>query len=69
MKRVSEYKFIILAALLIISLSAFSFVAYKKVRSFCTVTNECCKAPQTNQSGELLWDVLTHQFAQANVTK
>jgi len=48
---------------LIIAVSALSFLAYLKARSICT--EEYAHKAQTNNSNEMLWDVLPRQFVSA----
>ncbi|MFL5740056.1 MAG: hypothetical protein ACJ75B_07555 [Flavisolibacter sp.] len=67
MSKVVFNKWFILAALLLISLSAFSFVAYKKTRAICNSANECHKAPVQAEKGELIWDALSRQFSSVSV--
>jgi hypothetical protein len=64
MRKVFINKWFFLAAFLTISLSAFSFAAYKKTQSVCSSTKECCKqAPvESNQRSDMLWDVISRQF-------
>jgi len=64
MRKVFLNKWFLPAALLIISLSAFSFIAYKKTSSVCTVTRECSPKPEKEpvQRGEMMWDAVSRQF-------
>jgi hypothetical protein len=62
MKEVLKSKWFILATLLVISISAFSFVAYEKARNVCSTTKDCCHNAQPEANGEMLWEVLSHQF-------
>ena len=56
-------KWFFLAALLIIGLSAFSFIAYKKTRALCTATRQCCSKNAGSARDILFWDVLSGQFS------
>ena len=67
MKKVVFNKWFMLAFLLIISLSAFSFVAYKKTRAICTATKVCTGPAGTSGKGELLWDGLSGQFSSLSI--
>lgn len=63
MRKVILNKWFLLTALLTISLSAFSIVAYKKVREACTVTDNCSQSPSVPaEKGELLIDAVSKQF-------
>jgi hypothetical protein len=62
MKKVIKSRWFILAALLVISISALSFVAYKKAHAISLSPNNCCQKPQMNGSSEMLWDILSRQF-------
>jgi hypothetical protein len=62
MRKVFINKWFFLAASLTLSLSAFSFVAYKKTQPVCSVTQPCGTA-NPNKSTDLLWDVLSRQFS------
>jgi hypothetical protein len=64
MKKVFTSKIFLLATLLILLISAFSFVAYTKTRSVYTETKECCSKAEPG-SNEMLWDVLSRQFVSA----
>jgi hypothetical protein len=63
MRKVFLNKWFFLAALLTISLSAFSFVVYKQTRRVCTV-RECCQKPSAapGKKGEMPWDAVSEQF-------
>jgi hypothetical protein len=63
MKKVFINKWFLLAAFLTVSLSAFSFIAYKNSQ-ICTFTKECCqnKPTESNQRSDMLWDVISKQF-------
>jgi hypothetical protein len=63
MKKVVFDKWFMLAFLLIISLSAFSFVAYKKTRAICSATKVCKDPEGASEKGQLLWDGLSRQFS------
>jgi hypothetical protein len=64
MRKVFINKWFILAAFLTISLSAFSFVAFKKTQSVCTITEQCPRnATESGQKSDMLWDVISKQFA------
>jgi hypothetical protein len=63
MRKVFLNKWFILSALLTISLSAFSVVAYKKTTEICSTNSESCKKPaQKGGNATLIWDNLTRQF-------
>ncbi|HWJ26883.1 MAG TPA: hypothetical protein VNS32_10100 [Flavisolibacter sp.] len=62
MKKVIKSRWFILAALLVISISALSFVAYKKAHVISLSPNNCCQNLQMNSSSEMLWDILSRQF-------
>lgn len=64
MRKVILNKWFLLASLLTISLSAFSFIAYKKTTSVCNVPKRCCQKPaaQPAQKGEMIWDAVSRQF-------
>jgi hypothetical protein len=63
MRKVIFNKWFLLAALLTISLSAFSFVAYKKTEAVCAVAPDCCRrSMENNTKNELLWDIISRQF-------
>ncbi len=63
MRKVILNKWFLLTAVLTISLSAFSFIAYKKVRQACTVTDNCSEPPASPaEKGELLIDAVSRQF-------
>jgi len=61
MRKVFINKWFLFAATLTLSLSAFSFVAYKKVQPVCSVTQPCLTDPEKNT--DLFWDVLSRQFS------
>ena len=64
MRKVFLNKWFILSALLTISLSAFSVVAYKKTTALCQTNNERCeKQDQKDGNTEMLWDILSRQFS------
>jgi len=64
MRKVFLNKWFILSALLTISLSAFSVVAYKKTTEICPTNSESCKKPvQKGGNATLIWDNLTRQFS------
>jgi hypothetical protein len=44
------------------SISTFSFVAYKKAGTIYANSQESCKKAEANQPGEMLWDVIARQF-------
>ena len=62
MRKVFINKWFLFAATLTLSLSAFSFVAYKKVQPVCSVTQPC-GASSLNENTDLLWDVLSRQLS------
>ena len=63
MRKVVSNKWFLLSALLTISLSAFSFVAYKKARQVCDITENCQTTPaQPVEKGEMLIDAVSRQF-------
>lgn len=63
MRKVFINKWFFLAAFLTVSLSAFSFVAYKKARPVCSITRDCCqRSIENSPKNELLWDVISRQF-------
>jgi hypothetical protein len=63
MRKVFFNKWFFLALLLTLSLSAFSFYAYKKTSSVCTMTKECCRhSTKTPQQGEMIWDAFSRQL-------
>ena len=64
MRKVFFNKWFILSVLLTISLSAFSFIAYKKAQAVCPAANECCKKQvEDNKRGEMIWDAISRQFS------
>jgi hypothetical protein len=64
MRKVLLNKWFILSALLTISLSAFSVVAYRKTTEICPSNSESCKkAVQKGGNAVLIWDNLTRQFS------
>ena len=64
MRKVFLNKWFILSALLTISLSAFSVVAYKKTTEVCPSNAESCAKPfQKGGNATLIWDNLTRQFS------
>ena len=65
MRKVVRNKWFILAALLLVSLSAFSVVAFRETRQLCTMTH-CQEAPRT-EKGEMLWDILSRQFSSVSI--
>jgi hypothetical protein len=52
-------KWFLLAALLAISFTAFSVVAYKETRSICSSQ----RPDHFNEGGLMLWDMLSRQFS------
>ena len=63
MRKVLLNKWVILSAILTISLSAFSFVAYKKVRQVCAPAENCSQSPGKQAiDNELLIDAFSRQF-------
>ena len=66
MRKVFFNKWFFLAAFLTISLSALSFVAYEKTQAVCSAAGNCCQhtpSESNDQRTDLLWDVLSRQFA------
>jgi hypothetical protein len=64
MRKIFLNKWFILSALLTISLSGFSVVAYKKSTQICPTSSETCKKPvQKGGNAVLIWDNLTRQFS------
>lgn len=61
MRKVITPRIIIVAALLLLSLSAFSVLLYQRTQAICSEATECCQKPDSEQS-EMLWDVLSKQF-------
>jgi hypothetical protein len=61
MRRVFINKWFILASLLTISLSAFSFVAFQDVQknSLC---QQCRKPAGNTEKSDLLWDLIANQL-------
>jgi hypothetical protein len=63
MRKVFINKWFLLAATLTLSLSAASFISYKKAERVCTVSNEDSGVPGTASKGsEMLWEVISRQF-------
>ncbi|HEU4469459.1 MAG TPA: hypothetical protein VFR58_00120 [Flavisolibacter sp.] len=68
MRKVILNKWFFLALLLMVSLSAFSVIAYKEARSICNVTDETCgNSSRPADKGEMLWDVLSRQFSSVSI--
>ena len=65
MRKVFVNKWFFLAAALTLSLSAFSFVTYKKTQTVCSSTANCCpdSPVNSNQKTDLLWDILSRQLS------
>jgi len=65
MRKVFVNKWFFLAAALTLSLSAFSFVTYKKTDTVCSATENCYKnSPvNANQKTDMLWDILSRQLS------
>ena len=65
MKKVSKSKVVVLAALFILLVSAFSFIAYAGTRNTNTPpqTDDCCLKAEPD--GQMLWDVFSRQFISA----
>jgi len=65
MRKVFINKWIFLAASLTLSLSAFSFVAYQKTQSVCTVTMKGCQnmPADSDDRPDMLWDLLSRQLS------
>jgi hypothetical protein len=68
MKKVFLNPFFILATVLAVGLSAYSFVAYKSLRAGCSLRQDCCKVEKTSANGEMLWDVFFHQFVSTSAS-
>jgi hypothetical protein len=62
MRKVFINKWFLLAAFLTLSLSAVSFVAYKKTGAVCADSKDCCQNAPSNQKSDMLWDVLSRQL-------
>jgi hypothetical protein len=63
MRKVILNKWFIVTALLTISLSAFSIIAYKKVRQVCKMSEKCTQTPaQPERKGDMLIDAVSRQF-------
>jgi len=64
MRKVIPNKWLILAALLVLSLSAFSVIVYKSAHSLYPSSDEqCCKKPsETKEKGEMILDAVSRQF-------
>ena len=63
MRKIFINKWFFLAVFLTISLSAFSFIAYKKTQAACTSSGSCCQhSPEPAQRADMLWDVISRQF-------
>ena len=63
MRKVIPNKWLILAALLVLSLSAFSVIVYKNTRSLYPTDEQCCKKPsETKEKGEMILDAVSRQF-------
>jgi len=63
MRKVFPIKWLILAAFLVISLSAFSVIVYKKTHSLCPSGEKSCKGPsETREKGEMILDAVSRQF-------
>jgi hypothetical protein len=63
MRKVAINKWFLLTALLTISLSAFSLIAVKKTDS-APEKGSCCQRPNAPvQKGEMIWEVISHQFS------
>jgi hypothetical protein len=63
MRRVFINKWFILASLLTISLSCFSFVAYQDMDTPCTLSRENDRKPANGtEKVDFLWDMVTRQL-------
>ena len=62
MRRIMLNKWFVIAVLLMISLSAFSVVAYKKTRELSSPESVNQVSTGRFQKGEMIWDVLSGQF-------
>jgi hypothetical protein len=62
MRKVFINKWFILASALTLTLSIFSFIAYKKVEPICSVTQPG-RLADPDKNTDLLWDVLSRQFS------
>ena len=60
MQKVFTNKWFILASLLTISLTGFSFIAWQKTQAVCAETKKCCNKPVN--SGEMFWDLMPVDF-------
>jgi hypothetical protein len=67
MRKVNKNRWFLLAALLLVSISAFSIAVYEEPPIACDAARECCKK-QINRArqGEMLWDILSRQFSQVS---
>jgi len=65
MKRVFESRSFILAFILVIAISAFSFVVYNGAANICQAAQDCTQRPKTSGNGEMIWEVLPRQFVSA----
>jgi hypothetical protein len=64
MRKVFINKWFILASLLTITLSLFSFMAYKKAQPVCTASAECCKKTLKDvEKGGMFWDLISGQLS------
>jgi len=61
MRKVNLYKWLFVAALLSVSLSALSLIAYQP-RINCPAGKECCQRTMPEKQGEMLWDAISRQF-------
>jgi hypothetical protein len=64
MRKVFINKWFFLAVCLTISLSAFSFIVYKKTQATCSASGNCLQqAPsEPAQRSDMLWDVISREF-------
>lgn len=62
MKKVITSRYFLLALLFVSLIAAFSFMAYAQAHNVCTEAKACCRKSPSNNSGEMLWDVLSRQI-------
>lgn len=64
MRKVFINKWFFLAVFLSLSLSAFSFIVYKKAESVCSAGKDCCQNahPDASQRSDMLWDILSKKL-------
>jgi hypothetical protein len=69
MKKVITSRWFIPASLLVLSITAFSFVAYQKAPTLSVSPGTCTQKLQMNSSSEMLWDILSRQFVSSVSTR